>query len=609
MSETKNRAPHRVCGCCGRSMAKAHAVSNGITYCGTCYKREFRKAVCTSCGRGFRHHLNSPTACCPNCLNGERHCLRCGKSVPQAGMVLAEGVVCPSCVRYYHEPQHCSACGVTSVHLARALKLGFTEPVCPRCRRKTHKTCPTCGKNRELVGSNAKGQSVCRKCLENAGRPFLCPVCGRQGKPHSGQRCEDCYWKAALATKLAASQPFSQEWVQRASDGYCRDLALRIGAKRMYLRLERYLAFFRVLDTGFSREEDVSLEGLMAVFDRDGLRRGALPFGYLIKIGLLPDVTTGDLEVAADRFRQEQIVTRNAGTWREHALAEFLSHQLNLSKRYRDRGFVGNKRRYISRTVTTNVRAAEKFLTWLPEGTTTTYQLTQNDIDGFISDHSGYREPLRGFIRFLRHRRRVFDKKIKIFTVTKNLNPKAILPHDRYLELLQTWLNPDKSRLKDSIICLLMLLYAQPGRKLSGLRMDQIRRKHNQLEVCFNDCWIKLDSRIARLLSRYLYERSALHKLDSGDNPYVFPGRNFRGPLSNATITGYLKHYGVSAMNLYSTGLRYAFLGGLRNPKALVAGLGVCDHTAIKYYEIANPRAAREAEASGALAPVDNQGE
>jgi hypothetical protein len=608
MSVANDKGALKVCGCCGRSMAKAHAVNNRVQYCGTCYKREFRKAACTCCGRGFRHHASTPISRCPSCINGERRCLRCGKPVPQAGLVLAEGVVCPSCVRYFHEPQHCSACGAESVHLARAFKLGFTEPVCPRCRRKEHKTCPTCGKNRELAGTNAKGQSVCRKCLESAGRPFLCPVCGRQKKPHSGQRCEDCYWKATLATRLAASPPFSQEWVQRASDGYCRDLAVRIGAKRVYLRLERYLAFFKVLDTEFRREDDVSLDGLMAVFDRDGLRRGALPFGYIIKIGLLPDVTSGDLEVAADRYRQEQIVTRNAGTWRERPLADFLSHQLKLSKRYRDRGFVGNKRRYISRTVTTNVRAAEKFLTWLPEGIEKTFQLSQNDIDGFLTDHSGYREPLRSFIRFLRQRKRVFDK-IKIFTVERNLNPKAILPHDRYLELIQSWLNPDKSRLKESIICLLMLLYAQQARKVSGLRMDQVRRKHNQLEIRFSDCWIKLDNRVARLLSRYLNERSALHSLDSGDNLYVFPGRYFRGPLSNATITGYLKHYGVSAMNLYSTGLRYAFLGGLRNPKALVAGLGVCDHTAIKYYEIANPRAAREAEASGALAPVDNQGE
>jgi hypothetical protein len=393
-----------------------------------------------------------------------------------------------------------------------------------------------------------------------------------------------------------------------AFSGFCRDLSQRVGAKRVYLRFERYHAFFQSLDMEFRREEDVSVDGLIAVFSRDGLRRAALPFGYLIKIGVLPDVTADDLEVAADRFRQEQILERNAGTWRERSLLEFLSHQVALSKRYSDRGYTGRTRRYISRTVTVNMRAAEKFLRWLPERTESTYQVSQNDLDHFFQNHPGYRYALRAFVRYLRRRKRTFEK-IKVETVTCNLNVDAILPHSRYLALIESWLHPDKSHLKHAIICLLMLLYAQPARKVTSLRMDEeVRCKHNRIEIKFADCWMRLDIGLSRLLNRYLNERHALNSLDSRmENPYLFPGRHFRGHLSNATISGYLKLYGVNAAILYSTGLRYAFVVGLHNPKALVVGLGTSDKTAIKYYEISNPRAAREAAGVIGRQPTGNR--
>jgi hypothetical protein len=590
------KKPRTSCAGCSRTMAKAHAVHEGQGYCGACYKRLFEPASCPVCGRAIKS-LGGQAVACRTCRAGDRHCLRCGKVTLQAGLVREDGVVCPSCVRYYKAPGVCSICGEESHHLARDSRLGYTEPACPKCRRKGHITCPICRKHRMPGGALPDGREVCASCLDTAGVQFVCPRCGRSGQRHSRDRCEKCYWEEKLEKDLPqVAAELGQEWVREAFTSFCRQLAESCGAKRTRLRIPRHLEFFHKLDGGFARRSDVSLFGLVEMLGLEGIRRAAHPYGFLAKEGFLPEHSMEALKTAAESKRQLQIVDRNAGAWFVGALEAFHAHQQAIRRRYDRCGWTGARRRFVPRTVTSNLQAAEKFLVWIDtqeRGFVSTHQIEANILDEFLMFNPGYSMPIRAFIRFLKLKKRVF-RELTIPHVNRHRAKELLLSQSVHEDLLRRWLTPDDRQLKKSLACLLMTLYVQQGRTVAGLRLDAIKKNENdEYEVRFTKIWLPLEGEIGMLLKRYLASREVLHSLETGANPYLFPGRHHGSHISAATISGYLKEFGVTGGALFSSGLFSAYMNGA-HPKSLVYGFGICTATAYDYYDMVGVRTQQE---------------
>ncbi|XTI73276.1 hypothetical protein ACQAYK_03950 [Acidithiobacillus sp. AC3] len=594
---SKAGVSHTTCGCCGRSMAKATAVADGVAYCNTCYVREFHAVPCTGCGKATRTLGGKTPAYCRSCQTQNRRCVRCGKPVPRAGLLVPEGAVCASCARYYQEPRPCPVCGQQSLRLARDFAAGFTEPVCERCRRKSFITCPGCGKHRKPAGEDKQGRIVCKSCLTRP-EPFICPRCGQEGRPHSHTRCEGCYWQETLQQRVRQSVALlSREWVKAAFRQFFVDLPERIGAHAAALRLQRYFCYFAKLDAQFASPAAITAEALIGTLGTEGLRRYAVPHGALIRQGLIPAWSDETLERIREDKAQSLILETSKDQWFGPLLLRFQEHLGELNQRYRQRGWVGKQRRFVPRSITSALRAAHRFLEDISrENPLPSIQSVQQmQLDRFLAEHPGYRDGIRAFVRFLNHKEKLF-RKLRVESVTRNLPPDIFLDHGRYTALLRAWLTPQEAEIKPALIASLMLLYAQSPDRIVRMRLSDLSYRQDEgYRSIFGRTEILLDRRVSGLVDRYLQQRRALATLEATEETdWLFPGRRHGGHMHAATIGHYLKKQDVTAKQLFATAVYYAYMGGLRHPKVLVRAFGITDQTAVKYLEMLDPRLSAE---------------
>lgn len=275
----------RRCDQCGREMEKAHRIYKGLSYCSTCYAREFKPKACPKCGAISRLLAKDPDAICGRCEK-DKPCVRCGKEKYPIGLISIYGPVCKSCARYFSEPKPCSQCGELSRHLSQVKRIGFDKPVCPKCARADHGCCQMCRRSRQLHQAS-DGRQLCKKCLELGYIP--CTSCGSLMPAGRGKQCETCYWNSAFERRLRLNQAAILE--KRISQSYYSFgiwLKQKIGAFNATLKVGRYLAFFIELEKIEFVNPDYSK--LLAHFGAEQLRRVQLSIQWLIEAqGLVVD--------------------------------------------------------------------------------------------------------------------------------------------------------------------------------------------------------------------------------------------------------------------------------------------------------------------------------
>jgi hypothetical protein len=585
------------CGCCGRAMAKAHAVYGETRYCTTCYAREFEPAPCRDCGKQIRTPGGVTGAVCKTCRVKDRTCIRCSKLVPRSGLTVDGGVACPSCAIYFKAPRECAACGQMSLRLSRDFKNGFTEQVCGPCRNLGYINCPDCRKHRRPAGIGRAGVLVCKTCLESDG--FICPKCHNPGRRHSKTRCESCYWTDRTEKKLGdAVALLNHEWVRIAFKGFIHELLTRIESQKSALRLERYFLFFARLDAEFSDPNAINAKGLARVFGKDGMRRHSVPFGYLVQSSIVSAPDADELSDAQDGEKIKKLIRGTVGFWYHDLMAGFHDYMFEINKRYIQRGWTGKNRRFTPHTIESNLIAANKFLAQVSsDGIMMVTQLEQIHLERFLANHPGYANVLRRFVGYLNKRVKLF-KKLKIVSVATGIRQTGLLPRRKFDELLGLWLAPKDGAVKECLICLLMVLYAQAPHRLVKLKMKDIIRGSDRIyRLSLGKTEIALNPAIGDLLETYIRDRKALAIMeDAWENKWLFPGRARGGHLNAASISYYLKKHDVTAEQLFSTALYNAYVSGLRHPKVLVLAFGITDATAIKYMKLLDPRMRDEIE-------------
>lgn len=492
-----------------------------------------------------------------------------------------------------------------SLHLARDFKKGFTEPVCQRCRSKGNITCPGCRKYRRPAGTNAVGQVVCQQCLVTDSEAFICPKCGHEGRRYSARRCEDCYWRDTLEERVKAMVSLlREEWVQNAFSSFAVDLAERLGGKVVALKLERYFLFFAKLEATFGQPSMITADKLATVFGADGLRRFSIPYGYLLTSGLISRPSTDSLDQAHEHDRQNRLIAKISGRWYEDLISRYREHLEQINERYRRRGWVGDKARFIPRTITQNLRAALRFLGMADRlGVASVQQLEQSHLDRFLVDHPGYRNGVRSLVRYLNAKEKLF-RKLRLQTIRTGVARDTFLSQNRYHMLLAKWVQADDGAIKESLICLLILLYAQPVNRLVRLRVSDLQRdRSGTFRIAFGKTEIALHDQVGALMDRYLAGRKTLAAMeDDWENEFLFPGRSVGAHLTQAAVIHYLRKYGVSAEQLFATAIYQAYLNGVRHPKVLVRAFGITSTTAVKYLNLIDPRLRDEIEARSSRA-------
>jgi len=358
-------------------------------------------------------------------------------------------------------------------------------------------------------------------------------------------------------------------------------------------KLERYFLFFAKLDSAFENPKAITAEHLITSLGADGLRRHSVPYSFLAKEKIIPEIAHDALEESTEHRRQKLILDEAKDTWYGSLLERFCRHLEKINERYAARGWRGKRRRFVTRTVTADLRAASVFLEFLTkeQHTSSLQQIQQPDLDRFLAEQNGYRTGIRAFLRYLNREEKLF-RKLSQPSVARGLPENMFLSRAKYEELLRAWLKPDEEMLKESLICALMLLYAQPANKVVRIKLSDLAQGRDGLyRVALGRTEIALDRRLGEMMGNYLEQRRSLATMeDANNNEYLFAGRTYGGHLTEAAVTYYLKKQGVSSAQLFSTAIYNAYMGGLRHPKVLVKAFGITDETAIKYLNIIDPQ-------------------
>ncbi|PPD51031.1 MAG: hypothetical protein CTY13_00330 [Methylobacter sp.] len=427
-----------------------------------------------------------------------------------------------------------------------------------------------------------------------------------EGKPHSKTECQTCYWKKRAEIRFKDSVALlTNEWVRLAFEQFFNDLIKRQNPHAVATnRIEKYFLFFAKLDVTFSDPGKISAKLLLDAFGAEGLRRHAVPYGFLIKAKLINEVTQDALQDANELRKQGQILNNSKGKWYSDLLHRFYVYQEKIQERYADRGWKGKRRRFVPRTVTANLNAATVLFNYLTEqrGVKSVQQISKDEIEPFYADKPGYKVAVSSLLRYLDRKEKLFGKVSRKKSEDKDMPAASSLPENlflsrsKYQELLRKWLNPDDTTIKECLCCALMLLYAQSPTDVVKLRLDDITYRENGLyKILLGQTEITLDPRVSELLNRYLEKRKALATMeDVENNDFLFTGRTYGGHITESALTYYLKKHNVSAKQLFSTALYNAYMGGLRHPKVLVKAFGITDHTAIKYLNIIDPQLIQE---------------
>lgn len=284
MTETQNSL--RRCDNCGSLSKKFSRIYKGQNYCSTCYSVEFLRVTCSTCGAAARaHRRSSAPALCGACSRADRVCVRCEKPTPRAGLrVSGESVACPSCAPYYREKGVCSCCGQRSSRLLKGDNHNLIGRVCLSClNRFTHATCFHCGRYRRKAGELDSGRSYCSDCGRIGGVTHLCPGCGTLERGKGLGRCRACLNRERLPREARFLQlSLSREWVGVAVSRFAHWLVERDASSAALPSVfAAHSGFFERLDTAFSKEDDLTEQGLLDLFSVAGLRKHLLPMEFL----------------------------------------------------------------------------------------------------------------------------------------------------------------------------------------------------------------------------------------------------------------------------------------------------------------------------------------
>jgi hypothetical protein len=583
-------------------MERAALVLDGQNLCKACTSK-VPLLPCGKCGGNTRKRDDAGVPLCRTCRTIDRSCARCCKALPKASLMTHDGAVCWPCSRkFYREPEACEQCGQMDLALSGVETPAGRLRVCTRCWRKSrgHANCAVCRKHRLPAAELPDGRPVCKDCLQAGGTPFVCPQCGNEGVRHSAARCTDCYDRDRLRKKVGLSAILlRQPWAKESWLAFGEDLVARMLPHNAVNRIERYFLLFARLDAEFSRPAEITPEALLNVVGgRDGLRRFAVPYGFLVKSQVVPEMTCALMDDTAERVRQDAMLKEVEGQWFAPTVRRFHENLLALHARYSERGWDGQKSRMKMRTVSQNLRTAITFCRMAGEqGVTMVQQITPNHLDSFQAQHRGSKESIRAFVRHLNRREKLFAR-LKVVTVRQGLPEGAFLARDRYLALLRAWLSPSDDTLREALLGLLMMLYAQPVNRVVALRLsDLVEGRNGQYRIALAKTEIALDPNVSVVLRRWLERRDTLMLFDNAEqNPYLFPGRRYGEHITTAGVTYWLRKAGVTAEQLYSSAIYNAYRNGARLPKVLMNAFGITKATAVKYLNLIDPRLVDEVE-------------
>lgn len=509
-------------------MAKAHRVFQGIAFCPSCYKREFKPRPCRNCGASTRLHRTQETGLCRVCDSAERRCLRCERPVPRAALRIENKVVCPSCRRYF-------------------------PPFPIRRSAPDHETCSVCRKHRDVARRDDDGRPLCSRCADHDRREEV-------------RELDESYWRQGVLNRHALLEPtLSTAWAQELLSGFIEFQLGRVPAKRLALTLSGQVDRLKLLEQRFDGLDAITEESLLARYTSEELRRSQTILAYLRSIHI----------ETPNRDQSEQLAEGR----RIAALLEKAQRTPHSSVVQRFHVALGqpNKRGVTpeKRSQRLNLTAATGWVTLAGDDS-----LSQKNLDRYLRERPGQRAALSSFIGYLRREEGINldlpSKPHAKFPIASQRTGDVALA--RCLSILGSYSNSFETR-RAALAGALVGLLGLPLRVVVRIpRRGLVESRQGGLKLSIPDVNIKdvlVDEKLSANIERYLGDRD--ERVGSSDG-FLLPGRPFDQHVGENTVSSLLKTLGVQVRMLSIRGhdwiRREGAKGGLLDEEAPVSQSG-----------------------------------
>jgi hypothetical protein len=322
-----------------------------------------------------------------------------------------------------------------------------------------------------------------------------------------------------------------------------------------------------------------------------GKSRSAQLLGSLARSG---DPVTHDLlddlpQTQALRYIREMLVSSSVlparnehlerlAPWLEHLLRDKPAHQARLIRPFAHWFVLRRARRTAARRIFTRgsadfararILAALDLLSWLDQRGQDLRDLTQADLDQWLTDGTSTRRAVRYFLHWAHGRGLVSDLNVPL---PPRQEPERLLAEDDHIHQLDRCLTDEAMPLDLRVGGALVLLFGMLVSRITQLTKDDVIEDSQATWLAIDGHRLMLPARLAHLVCRLRDQdepRWTLGRLGASV-PWLFPGQSPARPAVDVLFGVRLRQYGINAHAGRNTA-RLALAGEL--PAAVLADL------------------------------------
>lgn len=479
---------------------------------------------------------------CLSCAPSKLPCSRCGRPRKVHSRTTEREPVCKTC--HYRDPANwleCSSCGERGRINARAEDGGA---ICMRCYRQPSGVCDECGQQRPITSRNS-GQALCSTCYVRVGPKRPCGRCGRvrriakKATEDHPELCHACWWEPIATCSRCGNEGMCNgikkgvplclrcrldDKITAALTGPdgsmvealapVRDAVLAVDNPRSgHVWMGRSPAV-EVLTKIASGELALSHDAL------DELRQTAAIIhlrDLLISIGLLP---TRDPLIA----RIEGAITRNAAKLSEEN-SQFLRSfgRWSVMRKARRKADLGRLTVSGAKVAVTEILEATRFLARLEGEDRPLSDVTQADVDAWLSSGAKARYKIRGFLSWAL-RRKLCDELV-VPVLGAHETPNGVVDHEARWALAHRLLHDQTIDVGDRVAGALVVLYAQRLSNIARLTRSDVVERDGEVFIRLGHEEVLMPGPLGSLLRGLPWRRQIGIAGKLHHTEWLFPGR------------------------------------------------------------------------------------
>lgn len=522
--------PRRRCIGCGTN-APAQAITDDGPVCSRCYRAPER--LCGKCGnvrRVGRRGTDGHPDICQSCNILIKQCSICGRT-RRGNHLGGDGPFqCDTC---HDRPRR--TCGICGRH-KRTRAFWPVGSVCSACHlrhRSNPRPCSGCGDTQVLVGRSAEGGGLCGPC--SGGPTWACTRCGFPGDLFTADICSRCICRDRVGELLAGPDGEIVPQLVPLADA----LTSARGPRAVMHWLQRSPSAHLLNDLAKQRVE----------ITHDILDQ--LPQGHRLRYVRDALILSGVLPERNEPFHRTRL-------WIAAELATTPAHQTRVLRPFAEWDVVRRGRRSAARNRYTfasgthdrhRFRAARTFLDWLDEHDIELAQVTQSQVDLWLSQASpSHRDHLKAFVNWTNARR--LTSSLKVPRRPQSAQPVRFLTDEEHEQRLRRCLNDDSIPIDVRVIGALFALYGLSLVRITQLTRDRFISDAAGHYLVIDRHPVLLPPKLAGLIRLQLdrpAELSMVFKPTGQPTDLIFPGRPPNRPLSASWLQTQLRKHGLFA--------------------------------------------------------------